>query len=332
MSVRSFFGVINQPQEGENIVYQKGGLVTSIKAMKIGGSVGEQDDFLASDGAGGLEWRAVQTGGGGVTVVPSLADVMAVGGKAGSDLDMDQFDIIKSTTLHIAAPNISIDGAVDFSVIPLCSAATNAQQPSELVSKGYVDTALAGAVGISPGDDNQWTGVNEFTGEVKISDPSKSYATLDSTADPITYYNDAKMITSPLGENIAIWDGGNYPSSWSEPKHIDVPYPTAELVGCKITVIGDTGGVNMHVGHPKTDEVARGYLNPTSTDNNAKYISFVYIPLFHNATFMCVPTVVQQLNSLPAFISYTWCCMSQSVGITFNSPINPRDVPFPSVV
>ena len=112
MSVRSFFRDIARPQQGESVTYQKGGLVTSIKAMKIKGSLGEGSEVLASDGAGGIEWRALESGGGGL--VPSLAEVMGVGGTAGADLDMGEFDITKSSQLCIDAPLISLSGTVSF--------------------------------------------------------------------------------------------------------------------------------------------------------------------------------------------------------------------------
>ena len=100
--------------------------------------------MLASDGAGGIEWRALESGGGGL--VPSLAEVMGVGGTAGADLDMGEFDITKSSQLGIDAPLISLSGTVSFTDIPLCSVATDATQSEQLVSKGYVDGAISQVV------------------------------------------------------------------------------------------------------------------------------------------------------------------------------------------
>ena len=152
MSVRSFFGEISRPMQGENIIYQKEGLVTSIKAMKIKGSVGEDSEVLASDGSGGIEWRALDSGGGGV--VPSLAEVMGVGGTAGADLDMGEFDINKSSALIISAPSISLSGPVSFTDIPTCPDAASATQPEQLVSKGYVDSAISQEMIASGGVDS----------------------------------------------------------------------------------------------------------------------------------------------------------------------------------
>ena len=254
MSVRSFFGEISRPMQGENIIYQKEGLVTSIKAMKIKGSVGEDSEVLASDGSGGIEWRALDSGGGGV--VPSLAEVMGVGGTAGADLDMGEFDINKSSALIISAPSISLSGPVSFTDIPTCPDAASATQPEQLVSKGYVDSAISqeiiasGGVGLDVA--NTWTAVQNFSGGVtanwnslqNFSGGAQIQSTVANSCFQVnTEETGADYGVAVMKTNYWVYQG---PGTDQDPQQL--PEPGADRAGQKIIIINNaSANVDIHL-------------------------------------------------------------------------------------
>jgi len=99
MSVRACFGDINRPTSNtDTIVYANSdGLVTHISGIAINGDVGTNTQVLTSDGNGGLAWGDLQGQG----VIPTLQTVMDEGNSAGTDLDMNGYNITSEENLIV---------------------------------------------------------------------------------------------------------------------------------------------------------------------------------------------------------------------------------------
>ena len=300
MSVRSFFGDIARPQQGESVIYQKGGLVTSIKAMKIKGPLGEDSEVLASDGVGGIEWRALESGGGGL--VQSLAGVMGVGGTAGADLDMGEFDIIKSSQLGIDAPSISLSGTVSFTDIPLCPAATDATQSEQLGSKGYVDGAISQVVissgGVSVDIDNKWQVPQTFAYGINAAIEGVSY---NSAATDSVSYGHAGDTPGTISTQNPYWlFNGTKGSTWA------LPNADPSLNGVGLTIFNDcddssTGNLTV-----MSNAILNFCLNQSSVIHTS--VTWEKSGAMH---FVCLQT---------ATAGWAWCVdnYSGNVSVSFN--------------
>jgi hypothetical protein len=107
MSVRSTFGNINSPPPNGRIIYENEDKEVNIVKLLANNVAASSDDMVLGNVDGIAEWRLLD--GGGEAIVPTLAEVMTQSGVAGTDLNMDNFNITSPGILNIIA-----DGGVGF--------------------------------------------------------------------------------------------------------------------------------------------------------------------------------------------------------------------------
>jgi len=111
MSIASFFGnKINSPPPNGTIVNANENQEVNIVKLLAYNVAASSDDMVKGNVDGVAEWRLLESGGD--TIVPTLAEVMTQAGIAGSDLNMDTFNITSPGTLNLIANNgIGFDSA-----------------------------------------------------------------------------------------------------------------------------------------------------------------------------------------------------------------------------
>jgi hypothetical protein len=189
-------------------------------------SAGDDGDVLTSKGAGSdPEW-----------VAPSFPTIS-------EDVQMNGYGLVGVSSLTALGPlvvtgaEIDINGRTVFgsvypSVDPVVVAAGDPPAPESLTTKQYVQSLIGGAVGVTTGSDNTWTGENLFLGATTVRDPSIGYAQVD-TIRPFS------EVVQASGTPIIPYHRKHYVCwrSQQENPYVIIPDDVSAYDGCSITFL-----------------------------------------------------------------------------------------------
>jgi len=215
--------------------------------LSINGNVGEDGQFLTSQGAGQPPYWTDY-----VQSVPPLGTVMTAGATASTDLSMGLFDITNCASVSNNGTNgilnlsgtlgVSVAGVCNFSdSAPICS--TPALANTDLTNKLYVDTLASTINGVNPSyaPGYTWAGPQIIEGDATLAGiiaPNKNNA-IQSALVHLAVSGDANAYYHVVNDTVKTFDPANYVLDATlvyEGSADDaiwyLPPPSAEYVGC----------------------------------------------------------------------------------------------------